>query len=722
MAADEYDEFYDPTMELTKDEYVTLTKIERNEIRRKKQVESKYEVGLVPPLEDEVIARRKRYETDYVALHQEVFKRSTGIKPFGPAQITSLHQTLHILTHRGRAVIAEPRGFGKTSRTTNNCLAAILQGKIRYGVILGSSVTKANEILESILTELIDNEELALLYPAVTRCFERAMDSIFAAKYQTYGGEPTNILIMKDRIRFPQIEGEPCSGSVIQVRPKDNVRGLFTKIRYGPESGRVLRPDFAFMDDIQTDEEAKSPTVPEKIIQTIKKSVLFAGSHSKRISALMCCTPIAPGDVATHFILNEPSWEVTLSKMVTKMPTRLDLWLGDYRDIRMNFNRFVPGDSLRAALEAKQFVIDNYDELHEGHDCSWEWAYGWDEDPQTEISALHHAMNFLIEEGPDSFESECQCNVEAKNEDGTDIKATIEEITSQVSRFPRFHCPVDCKYITTHIDVNKGVFTYVTMASPQIFRGSVVDYGTWPKQPGSMWEKGKLINPLTKQYPDIPELDARLYIGLSDLLDKLVEQEYTREDGAKLIHNLITIDMGWKIEEVQRAIRDHSHRHIMHCARGQGLSAKVRQFDEKKYGADCIVYHHCALLPTIDRQLMALYMDVNYFKTMVHKGFKSRQGIIGSIELFHNDHMSNHVQFARHVVSESPMEDKDDTKGITVIIWSPPKGDNEYFDNIVGCCANFMKLGVKLSSNELKQNTTFDMQEYINAQKKAKKK
>jgi hypothetical protein len=162
--------------------------------RRRHQIKLKVsdelnEVGVVPNPTPELLAERQLYENDYVALHQNIFKKSTGIKPFGQVQVESVERTHHALTFGGRVVIAEPRGFGKTTRTSNNALAAILQGKIRYAVILASSLTKANEILESIKTELVDNPELERLYPAVCACFQHLDERFARSKYQTYGGE-----------------------------------------------------------------------------------------------------------------------------------------------------------------------------------------------------------------------------------------------------------------------------------------------------------------------------------------------------------------------------------------------------------------------------------------------------------------------------------------------------------------------------------------------------
>jgi len=371
-----YEEVFDE--QLAKDTSMEIyDKLKRS--RRRTQIKQKVsdelnEVGVVPDLPQETLDARKYYEDNYVDLHQNIFKKSTGIKPFGQVQIESIERTHHALTFGGRVVIAEPRGFGKTTRTSNNALAAILQGKIRYAVILASSLNKANEILESIKTELVDNPELEKLYPAVCACFQHLDERVARSKYQTYGGNSTHIGYGKDQIRFPILPGEKSSGSIIQVRSKDNVRGLNSKIRYGPESGKVLRPDFVFMDDIQTDEEAESPTIVAKIVRTIKKSVMFAGGHNRRISMVMCCTPICAGDVSTHYILHEPSWEVICYKMVKKMPTNLDMWLTNYARILNDFDRYELGSRLHAEIRASAYLKENYDIMHEGAEVAWEWA------------------------------------------------------------------------------------------------------------------------------------------------------------------------------------------------------------------------------------------------------------------------------------------------------------------------------------------------------------
>jgi hypothetical protein len=713
----------DPYDEYESREEISREKLEKfREILKKRAKEGDLlnEVGKVEPLSKEDAERRDHYSIctqdgsidNWPAMHREIFTESSGLKEFGKSQLESIHRTHYTVKYGGKSVIGEPRGFGKTTRTSNNCLAAVLQGDVKYALILASSVEKATDILEGIKTELIDNDALAKIYPAVAACFLHAAENPIRARQQTYGGKPTFVAMTKQLIRFPVLPDEPSSGGIIQVRTKDNVRGLAIKMRYGPDSGKVLRPQFAFFDDIQTDEEAESPTAVRKIIQTIKKSVLYSGSHSRRISTVMCCTPISPGDVSSHFILDEPSWDCVVSKMVYRMPDNMEIWLNEYSRILLDFDRHETGSRKRAQLRARKFVEDNYEEMHKGSEVGWDWAYGWSEDPQTEVSALHHAMNFLIEEGQDSFESECQCNVQPRLDETTDVKATMDEILEKVHPQKRGHCPVETKHIVTHIDVNKNILTYATVASAQQFRPMAIDYGTYPNQRGSFWKKNDLVYTIKREHPDIPEFHEALYQGLKNLLDRLAEKIYTREDGQQLMHDLILVDMGYRIDEVQRAIRDSKARAIACCYRGQGIQAKDKPFMDRNYQPPSIKHFHCATVPSTDRTLNVLYSDVNYFKTQFHKGIKTRLGLAGSFSLFSTERIGEHLIAAQQCVEEVCLEDVYDKESRTVIIWdNPKKADNEFFDNFVGAMAGLFKVGCELRARGKKGS--FDIQDYV---------
>jgi len=717
MAKDDYDEFFDDgPAELTPEQY-------RDAIRRHKaekaRADERYEIGAVPPLSEEAILRLEKYEQDWEAMHMEVFTKSTGIKPFGEVQKASLKLTYHIITHGGKGIILEPRGFGKTTRTSNNALIGVLQGKINYALILSSSLAKSYQIIESILAELQDNIELSKLYPVLTACFEHVNNSSF--RKQTYQGEPTFIKANRDVIVFPIIPGEKWSGAVIKACPMDNVRGINLKIKYGPMSGQVLRPQLVFLDDPQTDEQAGSAITVDKMVTTIKKSILFAGSHAKPVSAIMCATPIFPGDVPSHFVINEPAWEYVETKMVTKMPKNINMWLGEYAKILLDFDRTKPGDRMRAKIDARKYVEENYDALHEDSAVSWDWAYAWMEDPQTEISALQHAMNFLIENGMEAFESECQCNVTPLASDADGLKCTVDEIINKVHAYPKMMCPVETAFICTHIDVNKSVLTYATVGSPRDFRPHVLDYGTFPDQKGVVWNKRDIMNDLARVYKNTPEVDEFLYLAIKDLLNYIGSLTYVREDNLEMQNNLIMVDMGWKIDSVQQAIRDSAVRNITVCYRGQGLGAKDKPFMDRNYHKGAQKHHHCATVPSRDRTLRVLYSDVNYFKTLFHRGIKTRLGLPGCLSLYTPERMGQHMLFGRHGVAEDPHEEYDEKSGRRITTWRlPTKGnDNEFLDNTCGCFAGLFKLGCDLRARRGPKKE-FNMQDYINKQSSTK--
>lgn len=670
----------------------------RKRARRKiAEADALNEVGVVPDPDEELLALREHYANDYVDMHYKIFTNSTGIKPFGKVQIESVKHTHHTLTHGGRIVIAEPRGYGKTTRTSNNALAAVLQGKVRFIVILASSLTKAEDIIESIKTELVDNEELAKLYPATCACFEHLNERVSRAKFQTYGGEPTNILYSKSTIRFPTIPGEKSSGSVIMVRSKDNVRGMMHKVKYGPDSGKVLRPDFVFLDDIQTDEEAESPTTVKKIIRTIKKSVMFAGSHAKRISVVNCCTPIAAGDVASHFILNEPGWSRVVTKMLEKEPCEegMHLWMGEYARILLDYNKDEVGSQTKAALAALEFYKQNQEVMDRGAVVTWDWAYGWAEDPQVEITALQHAMNFRILEGEDSFQTECQCNVVVEDKELGELKATEAEMLVKIHRHTRFYCPIETKHIVTHIDVNESILTYMTVASPDVIEPHIIDYGTYPKQPGMTWKKGNIMNTIQSVYSSIPETNLRVYQALYDFLEDFGNMIYKREDGVEFTNHVVLIDSsGRMVDEVVKVCRESSFRSILTPTYGHYYGAKERPMSEKNYGAGAQKFDHCVHVPRTDNLGMSLLVDTNYMKTKAHEGWKTRMAHPTSISIFPEEYTGQHSIIYNHNLAEDPFKDYFEREDRTVTIWkNVSRNDNEYFDNLVGCLAGLCKRG-----------------------------
>jgi hypothetical protein len=657
----------------------------------------------IPP---ELWQKRLELTSDYVTAHEKIFPMSTGQKPFGADQQTAIRRFQRIVQSRGKLVQAEPRGFAKTSRAINQLLLAILEGKVRFALVVSSAIDKSEDIMDQLKTELLSNDQIKEYYPTIAECFARTEGKPYVASRLMINGEPTGMAWTNDQIIFPAVPGEPSSGAILLVRTKDNLRGISKRIRYGENAGRVVRPDFILLDDVQTDKDAVSPTVCKKIIQTIKRSALFGGSHSKKIRAIMTITPSRRGDVASHFMLHEPSWEVAQYSMLKKFPKNMDLW-DEFAAILLNFDKHKEGDREKAQRRAAEFVRTNYDTLHEGAEAAWEWAYEWDTDDPIELSAVHHAMTFFYEEGEEAFNYECQCKIEEPEDSDEILKATPEIILSRKSHLSRRKIPADCKHIVTHVDCNQEVLTYMTVTSDTTLRPYIIDYGTFPPQPGDTWKKKDLMNPLYRYYSGLPREDVatQLYQAVIDLSTALGNTKYIREDGAELMHRYIGFDINWQLDTVLRAIRECNHRSFVIGTQGIFYGVKDRPMMEQT-GSDREMHFHCFTAPSADRVIPVLKMDTNNLKTLAHRGFLTNPGTIGSIKIFPSETSGGHNLFTEHLIAENP-EQKINIKDNRVIVeWAKivHNHDNEYLDNLVGCLALLFKCGCTLrNTKEIKR-------------------
>jgi len=532
--------------------------------------------------------------------------------------------------------------------------------------------------------------------------------------FQTYDGEKTYITVQKDKIIFPIIEGSAASGAVIQVKPKDNVRGTIVKVKEGPMMGKVLRPDLIIMDDLQTDVDAANPRTVAKIVRHVKKSIMRSGGHSRSLAAMFTATPIQPGDVPHHFYFNERSWEVVSYKMLTSLPRNMDWWLGDYKNTLMNFDRRTPGSRTQARLDACKLYKDNWDMANEGAEASWEWAYEWDDDPPTELSAVQHAMNILIEEGIEVFESECQTKLEDVDSTSGYSRCPKDIIVSKQTNRPRMTVPLHSRKIVTHVDVQGEFLCFMTVSSPNHFEPEIINYGIWPQTHRLRWEKRSLEG-MAAKYPG--PLELRIYQAVIDFTNILAEQEFMREDGVPQYHDLILVDTRWQTEEVNRALRDSKHANLLKGHFGQGVNAKDKPMSSRTYSKACRVHHYCVTIPSPTSRQEALHSDINFFKTKIHDGFRLRLGLPGSISVFKEEYKEQHQILADHLWSERPREDYFEKEKRKKVLWSEAEADNELLDNLVGCCAGLMSMGVIIQNTVKQTNQVFDMEDYFSSMK-----
>lgn len=699
-------------------EYQDLVRKQKEKIRNEKKKDKVNEVGKVPALSEEVLAKRKKYTENYTLIHKELFPNSTGIKPLGEKQEESVRHSQYFVQQGTHIVKCEPRGMGKTSRSTNEGLQGVLEGSIKYLVIVASNTEKAEEIISSIMAELMTNEALAELYPATFACFRHTEKNPRKSLSQTYDGEPTYLYYNNGFIVFPYIDGEPSSGAIIDIRARKNVRGIYHTIETGEFAGTRQRPTHVILDDIQTDEEAENPKTATKIVNLIKKSIMRAGGHDSGISIMMNGTPIAPGDVTHHFLFNEP-WQHMIYRMLESKSAREDLWFGEYQDILLDFDKTVPGALLAAQQRACEFYEKNRDEMDKDAIVAWDWCYLWNTKSKVEVSAVQHAYNIMILEGMEVFESECQCNVEGALIDETITYCTEEEVANNIHNRPRYTCMLRDRHVVTHVDVNKPFLTYMTVSSPDYLQPQIIDYSSFPSYP-VLPEKSKAAYGLKDYYEDKMgrELIAEdiTYLAVKDAIAELSSRRYKREDGVEFPNHLIMIDSRYHSDWVYKAIRDAGVPNV-HPAQGQRFAAKDKTIAQMRYSEGCTKYHHTVLIPTDDKLLQRLTNDIHYMMTQAHIAFSRTPDTAGAASLFlpPEGFEGMHRVIGKHFRAERPRKDICPKTGKEVVIWESSAGqpDNEYLDNFVGCLGALSMRGVKFKVQSERSIETIDINDYF---------
>jgi phage terminase large subunit GpA-like protein len=437
----------------------------------------------------------------------------------------------------------------------------------------------------------------------------------------------------------------------------------------------------------------------------------------------MAITPVCNGDVAYHFEKIEHSWDVVKYKMIEKFPDAHDTWMSEYAKKYLNYDRTVRGDRYRASMDARKYVEDNYEMLHAGAEASWDFAFGWDEDPQTEISPIQHAYNIILDDGWEDFEYECQCNTEyGMYEDGETIHCPKDIILTRTNHYPRKKVPQATSTIVTHIDVNKDILTYATLATGDPFHPYLINYGTHPKQPGT-FTKRNIGLPLRTMYPHVSDYREVLYLAVKDLLQTIAHQPYLREDGVEMFNSVIGIDVKFEEDFVVRACKDSALNALVLPTWGIFVAPDEESLHERSYPEGSRVYQNCVERPMKSRTIDYLNVDANYFKTEVHKAFNQLPGLRGSLTMFAPEWVDQHKPIGDHCNSERPEREPGKKTNRTRIVWKENThiADNEFFDNLANCLALIVRQGIDIrpspSQKQTKQQADVDMAEYMKSQK-----
>ena len=263
----------------------------------------------------------------------------------------------------------------------------MLYGHRDFVCLIGSDEGHAMDMLESIKMELDGNELLLEDFPEVVYPIQ-CLDGIAnRCSGQLYQGERTHIGWTAKEIVLPTMPGSVASGAIIKVA---GITGRIRGMKYKRADGQTVRPSLVVLDDPQTDESARSLSQCATRESILAGAVLGLAGPGKKISGIMPCTVIRPGDMADNILDRDkhPEWNGERTKMVYSFPDRT-------RSSGSVTPRSGPracgeGDGIAAATE---FYGENREAMDEGAVVAWPERFNHDE-----LSAIQHAMNLKLQD------------------------------------------------------------------------------------------------------------------------------------------------------------------------------------------------------------------------------------------------------------------------------------------------------------------------------------
>lgn len=638
--------------------------------------------------------RREACRND-LKLFMETYMAEAFYMEWSPDHLRAIEKIQTSVLNGGLYALAMPRGSGKSTLCIGALMWVILYAHKRYPVLVGATSPSAEKQLQAVVIFMTTNQYFLEDFPEVCIPFQALGGQANRAGGQLYNGLTTKIKMGKDQLILPYIEGEdgePFPTSSLIVEASGLTSAIRGKQHITPE-GEVLRPDFVLVDDPQTTESANSVTQTAKREELINKDILGLPGAGKKMSGVCPCTIIAPDDLAAKLLNKQisPRWRGEIFPLMKSMPKNLDAW-EHYREIYY--------DALRAdeypADKVNGYYLENREKLDDGAVASWDARK-----MENEVSAIQHSMHLYLDD-EESFFSEYQNAPKEKNE-GRQLKP--KEVMQKINGYGKNVIPQQCNTLTAFIDVQGDLLWYTVVAWEQDATGYIIDYGAFPDQKINYYTNRKARHTLSKTYPSTTDLGSRLYAGLTDLCNEILEPRL-RDDGIQIQVKRLFIDAGWgySTKKVYQFVREFERPEVMPYM-GFGIKASSKPMAEYTCAAGELNFNHSRLTKVKDQPIRRADADVNYWKTKVIERLSLAPSAKGSLSLF-KARPEHHKMIAEQLTAEMSILVKAPTREVSE--WKHPNKhmDNHLFDCVVGASAAADMEGIKPSNDKGKPTMT----------------
>lgn len=541
------------------------------------------------------------------------------------------------------------------------------------------------EMLDSVKVEFESNERLAEDFPEICYPVEKLDGIVNRCAGQLYHGERTRISWTANEITLPTIAGSIASGCTLRCA---GLTGRLRGMKVKKADGKSIRPSLVIIDDPQTRESAESPEQNRTRVNILSGDILGLAGPGQKISGIMPCTVIAPGDMADQILDREehPEWNGERMKLMYSEPENKELW-NQYAEIRAESLRMNGNIS-----DATEFYRKNREAMDKGASVAWPCRFNIDE-----LSAIQNAMDLKIQD-EEAFAAEYQ-NEPLVREIGEKM-ITIPEICGKLNKVPRSVLPMKTEHLTMFVDVQKTLLFYAVCAWGDDSTGAVIEYGAFPEQRARMFTLEKARPTFQEKFPGLT-LEGQINASLEALFSEKMGKAYLREDEAEFYIERAAIDAGWgaSTETIynfcSRNVKQYGNK-IM-PSHGKYIGAASKQISSWRRYAGEKIGNEWALKRDQrygNRRTFHVLYDTNYWKTFIHQRLSMNPADPGSLSLY-GDKMTEHELLANHLTAEYKVK----TAGMGRIVdeWKIHKenADNHWFDCLVGCAVLASIQGVK---------------------------
>ena len=367
------------------------------------------------------------------------------------------------------SLILAPRGTGKSTEVNGLTLRALLEGIVKFPVVIPWDAKARNRALRFWKNALCFNERLHRDYPEATAVFKESRGIALRLAALTNGDESTGAMLSVSEgiIVLPGGLGAIGSATI-----NGNPRGMF----YSSIDGSIVRPSMVIIDDPQDKDVAKSAAMVRDTMDMIDSDIAGMAGPDSRMPMVMSATVLADEDVPSQYYKNKSWRSVRVGQVIT--------WPNGWEDENAQCRTLWEECNLTRLEHGEEAAIDMYLKhkavMADGMTVSWDDRF----DKKRGIpDALYGAiMDFFIL-GERSFMAE-RMNDPIK-EGVTVFTLKPEHITARTDNDrPPLYVPEWSRLVIAATDLNPSyAFTWGVGAFGGDQRAGVLSYGFFKDAP-----------------------------------------------------------------------------------------------------------------------------------------------------------------------------------------------------------------------------------------------